>query len=156
MASDILHIKDGYYFDVPKFLWRSNYKEPGEFPAWFLRLDPDFQIWEADRTIQALKVVGIEASKLEGLKEEWSHWQHQNHKNHGWPLWAYVESRLDDVAKKATRWAKSQSQPPRDPVVAYLAEHPEEQYGWVHKLLHDPAVSKSWDAWKRGNASRGR
>ncbi len=79
MASDILHIKDGYYFDVPKFLWRSNYKEPGEFPAWFLRLDPDFQIWEADRTIQALKVVGIEASKLEGLKEEWSHWQHQNH-----------------------------------------------------------------------------
>ena len=144
MASDILHIKDGYYFDVPKFLWRSDYKTPGDFPPWFLRLDPDFQDWEA---------VGIEASKVAGLKSEWSHWQHENHKNHGWPLWAFVESRLDDIAKKATRWAKTQSQAPRDPVVAYLAEHPEEQYGWVHKLLHDPVVSKSWSAWKRGNSS---
>jgi len=36
MASAILHIKDSYYFDVPKFLWRHHYKSVDEVPA-FLR-----------------------------------------------------------------------------------------------------------------------
>jgi F-type H+-transporting ATPase subunit a len=32
MAHEILHIKDSYYFDVPKFLWR--YKNINDVPAW--------------------------------------------------------------------------------------------------------------------------
>jgi F-type H+-transporting ATPase subunit a len=36
MASPILHIKDSYYFDVPKFLWRHNYATREDVPK-FLR-----------------------------------------------------------------------------------------------------------------------
>jgi len=36
MAGAILHIKDAYYFDVPKFLWRHNYTDVSQVPE-FLR-----------------------------------------------------------------------------------------------------------------------
>ncbi len=36
MAGAILHIKDAYYFDVPKFLWRHDYTSVDQVPA-FLR-----------------------------------------------------------------------------------------------------------------------
>lgn len=36
MASPILHVKDSYYFEVPKFLWRYHYTSRDEVPA-FLR-----------------------------------------------------------------------------------------------------------------------
>ncbi len=36
MASAILHIKDAYYFDVPKFMWRHDYTSLDQVPA-FLR-----------------------------------------------------------------------------------------------------------------------
>ena len=36
MAGAILHIKDAYYFDVPKFLWRHDYTNVDQVPA-FLR-----------------------------------------------------------------------------------------------------------------------
>jgi F-type H+-transporting ATPase subunit a len=36
MANPILHIKDSYYFEVPKFLWRHNYASLDEVPK-FLR-----------------------------------------------------------------------------------------------------------------------
>lgn len=39
--SEILHIKDSYYFDVPKFLWRHNYTSLDQVPE-FLRVNhPD-------------------------------------------------------------------------------------------------------------------
>lgn len=38
MADSILHIKDAYYFDVPKFLWRADYQSLDEVPE-FLRDD---------------------------------------------------------------------------------------------------------------------
>ena len=46
MADDILHIKDSYYFEVPRFLWPSHRKSAGEFPSWMVRLDDDYQQWE--------------------------------------------------------------------------------------------------------------
>ncbi len=38
MASDILHIKDAYYFEVPKVLWPANYDNLGEVPGFLLKL----------------------------------------------------------------------------------------------------------------------
>ena len=67
MASDpILHIKDSYYFDVPRTLWRVNYDSPVQIAdqvgAWAVRNDADYQSWEADRIIKALRdVVGDQA-----------------------------------------------------------------------------------------------
>jgi F-type H+-transporting ATPase subunit a len=36
MSSPVLHIKDGYFFEVPKFLWRQHYQSANDVPQ-FLR-----------------------------------------------------------------------------------------------------------------------
>ena len=49
MASPVLHIKDAYFFEVPKVLWPSNRHARADFPEVWIRLDDEFQIWEAER-----------------------------------------------------------------------------------------------------------
>lgn len=153
MASDLLHIKDTYYFDVPKALFRSRKDSIDDFQDWFVRLDPDYQNWEADRVVNGLSLIGLKRTDFEGLIDTWKHWQHEREQNHGWPLWAFIESRVDEIAKKAERWASKQDTRPREPVIAYLAEHPEEEYAWATKLEYDPATKSAWESWKRGNTS---
>ncbi|WP_166828052.1 F0F1 ATP synthase subunit A [Thalassoroseus pseudoceratinae] len=41
MASDLLHIKDSYYFEVPKFLWKPNYQSLDDVPEFLLELHKD-------------------------------------------------------------------------------------------------------------------
>ena len=63
MASATLHIKDSYYFEVPKFLWPADYdgvQGADEFPDFLVRLDQDFLDWQARRVHQ-------QAGELEGL-----------------------------------------------------------------------------------------
>ena len=86
MASDILHIKDSYYFEIPKFMWRSNLEKASAFPKWFVRLDDDFQAWEADPILDGLKEIGVNSDFLAPLKSRWLAWQHTDHKNAAWPL----------------------------------------------------------------------
>ena len=40
MASDILHIKDAYFFEIPHVLWKSNRTAIADFPEHYIRLDP--------------------------------------------------------------------------------------------------------------------
>ncbi len=56
MASDpILHIKDSYYFDVPRKLYRVRYDSPEQIAdhvgPWAVRHDGDYQSGEAERLI---------------------------------------------------------------------------------------------------------
>ena len=53
MADPILHIKDSYYFEVPKLMVRSHFAGKW-FPEVWVRLDDDFQLWEADSLHQQL------------------------------------------------------------------------------------------------------
>ena len=58
MANAILHIKDAYYFDVPKGLWPADYsgmKEGTEdaFPSWLIKLDQGYLDWQAERILAA-------------------------------------------------------------------------------------------------------
>lgn len=66
MASPILHIKDAYYFEVPRGLWRSDRESREEFPEHYIRLDSDYQDWEAARLYDGL----AELSGLEGVPAE--------------------------------------------------------------------------------------
>jgi F-type H+-transporting ATPase subunit a len=61
MASPILHIKDSYYFEIPRSLWRSDRKSFNDFPEYYIRLDPDYQDWEANRLYDSL-------ANIDGLK----------------------------------------------------------------------------------------
>ncbi len=90
MASDILHIKDGYFFEVPRMLWRSHREKATDFPTWYVRLDSDYQSWEADTILAGLSDIGVSPNILSGLKHSWEEWQHQGTKNAGWPLDAYL------------------------------------------------------------------
>lgn len=148
MASDILHIKDSYYFDVPKTFWRSSKEKPSDFPEWFIRLDGDFQQWQAANLVTKLGALGAPADALKSLEHDWLEWQHQGHSSHGWPLWAYLEAEQTKLHNKAKAWAGKLKEMPRDPVVAYLAENNGEPFAWFHNSMQDPTFRDGWNQWK--------
>jgi F-type H+-transporting ATPase subunit a len=79
MSSAILHIKDAYYFEVPKFLWPSDRKSITDFPEHYVRLDPEYQSWEADRIYDEMAASGAfqNVPPKDVLIGEWEHWQHE-------------------------------------------------------------------------------
>ena len=103
MASPTLHIKDSYYFEIPKFLWRCDYKSKSEFPAVWIKNDPQFQDWQAARILKDLpafaKEVGLEVPSGD-LLDSYKHWR-QSGDNFGKPFVAYLEQGLKWIGDKA-------------------------------------------------------
>lgn len=96
--SDILHIKDTYYFEVPKFLYAPKREQPSDFPDWWIRHDADFQKWEAEQLYQPLVQVFGETGGLparEELVHQYEHWKHDDHKNFGKPFERFLEEDQD-------------------------------------------------------------
>lgn len=144
MASDILHIKDGYYFELPKFMWRSNRKSANDFPDWLVRLDSDYQSEEADTIIDGLREMGVAGGNLDHLKHDWEHWQHTSAGNHSWPLDAYLEKLVADVQVRASKWASGKAGNATDSLKAFLAENPQPNVEWFINLKNDPTTAKQW------------
>ena len=115
MASSILHIKDAYYFEVPKALWRVEYAgiKPGSvedggrpFPDWLIRLDQSFLDWQAQRFASDVGSLGVELP--DGWMADYHHWLHEDHANVGKPLAAYIEaSGMVDEELNDPTWAKA-------------------------------------------------
>ena len=100
MANPVLHIKDSYYFEVPKILCPSNFHSLEEFPKVWTRLDPEFQQWEFDRLYDELSAVQQDRHPLTLLPKDvyrkaWHEWVESDHANHGKPFDVYVEEALD-------------------------------------------------------------
>lgn len=95
MGSSILHIKDTYYFEVPRAMARSNRESREDFPEFWIRLDEDYQLWEAERILDGLESAeGIDSSDMparESLLEDYKEWRH-DHKNFAKPLDAFLEN----------------------------------------------------------------
>lgn len=154
MASDILHIKDSYYFEVPKALWRKNYQSPNEFYAaygpWVIRNDEAYQKWEAEQMVQELKTFVVEPGRLEHLVDQWQHWQHASPKRHGRPLDQYLADEMVGLENRAAVWAnrnlKQGSQ--ADPVAEYLKSDAGSNYelGWMHQVISNPESKAQWMA----------
>jgi len=49
MASPVLHIKDGYFFEVPKFLWRQHYQSVSDVPQFLRDAHPHATVEEFNR-----------------------------------------------------------------------------------------------------------
>jgi len=98
MSDPVLHIKDSYYFEVPKFMLPARYKDKSEFPDVWVKNDDQFQKWEASRLHRGLEemaaVKQIEIPGHHELEHQWEHWQHEapNHGNFAKPLDVYLES----------------------------------------------------------------
>ena len=146
MASDLLHIKDGYFFELPTILWRSNRETAREFPAWFIRNDPDYQSYEADYLIGRLAELGVPAAPLATLKEDWHEWQAQAEAHYGWPLDRYLDGRLAQAREEAREWADKTDSNASDPLRAYLAEVPQPQVQWYYNLVQSPELNARWEA----------
>jgi F-type H+-transporting ATPase subunit a len=80
MSSDILHIKDAYYFEVPKFLWRPERKSVKDFPEHYVRLDPEYQAWEASRIYDEMAASGAfqNVPPKDEVISAWDHWRHES------------------------------------------------------------------------------
>jgi F-type H+-transporting ATPase subunit a len=79
MSSAILHIKDAYYFEIPRALWRSDRKTREDFPEHYIRLDPDYQDWEAERLYDGLaKIEGLTGAPPKAdVLAKYEHWRHE-------------------------------------------------------------------------------
>lgn len=92
MASSILHIKDAYYFEVPKFLWPSNREKREDFPEHYIRNDSDYQDWEAKRQYDGLsRIEAIEnVPPFETLFAQYQAWRNE-HENFAKPFDRFLE-----------------------------------------------------------------
>lgn len=129
MANAILHIKDAYYFEVPKFLWpvsRDGAAMPasdGGFPDWLVKLDEGYLNWQGEELCKASDE--LEWSEVEHGYHAWLHGG-TDHENVGKPLAAYLEHEgLMEAGKLESLVAKT------DDVAAYrkyLADHQDAQW----------------------------
>jgi F-type H+-transporting ATPase subunit a len=99
MASPILHIKDSYYFEVPKSVFPVRFAGKddftGPYETW-LRLDPDFQEWEAIRFYERYAALKENPEPRAELLDKYHEWQH-GHGNDGKPFWRFLSESHDQV-----------------------------------------------------------
>ncbi|MAQ89366.1 MAG: ATP synthase F0 subunit A [Rhodopirellula sp.] len=76
MADPALHIKDAYFFEVPKFAFPRSYTKPSEFPSVWLKLDPTVQLAEAE-LLAAEYPVGEKSA--EQSVQAWQDWSPKHH-----------------------------------------------------------------------------
>jgi F-type H+-transporting ATPase subunit a len=113
MANPVLHIKDSYYFEVPKVLCPSNFGSLEEFPAVWVSLDPEFQIWEFERLYGGLQTVKENSVPLslapkDYYQKSWKTWVESDHANHGKPFDVYVEEALDAQVAAWQKWQQAE------------------------------------------------
>ncbi len=148
MASDILHIKDGYFFEIPRILWKSNSEKAKDFPTWFVRLDSDYQSWEADKIVSGLSEIGVDSVDLSGLKKTWEDWQHVGSKSAGWPLDAYLEKEAATAITNATTWATKNAPTATDKYRAYKASNLRPEVDWFIQMQKSPIKLAKWNELK--------
>ena len=112
MANPVLHIKDSYYFEVPKVLCPANFRSLEEFPPVWVSLDPEFQEWEFDRLYHELTLVqelGVPLSlrSKEAYRESWHEWVESDPANHGKPFDVFVEETLEAHVAAWQSWTKT-------------------------------------------------
>lgn len=107
MASAILHIKDSYYFEVPKFLWRSERPAREDFEEFWVKLDPEYQLWEAEQVYEKLVEKEAQMPAWSELKSDYEHWKHADHQNANTPFASYLESQdwfNEQLGKDSCNW----------------------------------------------------
>lgn len=145
MSNIILHIKDSYYFEVPKALWRSKCDSVDALPSWLVRLDSDYQDFEAKKIVSSMEKAGVSGDSLGGLVSDWQAWKHSKPGNSGWPLDAFLESQVAGLHARAAKWSKANAPDASDPLQAYLSENTnKEPYAWFANLSADSGFKSKW------------
>ncbi|UUO08145.1 F0F1 ATP synthase subunit A [Blastopirellula sp. J2-11] len=135
MASDpILHIKDSYYFEVPSWLAPSHRESLQDFPDVWIRLDPAYQLWEANLVHAKLTELSKGVPSESDFIHNWEHWQHEPG-NHGKPVRRYLKELAEEKTKEdkpANPWADSW---PEAQQLVTVAEYRETAKPWSPKKI---------------------
>jgi len=146
MASPVLHIKDSYYFEVPKFLWPARYESKSEFPDVWVKLDPDFQLWEAQRLHGELAQLA-DAPAWESLAHDYLAFR-EGHDGFGKPLDRMLEESAQRSQAGYQRWLKADSSRAGTSFEKYL-ETTNQPYAWFSREVSNPAFLQKWDEAKQ-------
>jgi len=113
MSADaiLLHIKDSYYFEVPKWMWKHKHESHDQFPDVWVKLDPEFQAWQAHEVYHELEQEhpGDTLPSEHDFTHNYEHWKHQPG-NHGKLVKYYLRdlaSQTDDEGNLVNPWAES-------------------------------------------------
>lgn len=145
MASAVLHIKDSYYFEVPKGLLPRHYASKADFPTLWVQLDPQFQTWEADRLYDEFAKLYPGVGPKEALLEEYEAWKHQDHANEGKPFDRFLEQHAkyaDWFANQSAqsgasqRWEAAKERAGGDDAVAVFKKIDHAEWNWSHSKIH--------------------
>lgn len=145
MASPVLHIKDAYFFEVPKILWPSHRASRADFPDVWIRLDPDFQLWEAERLLgerAALRTEIGDVPPWPELRAAYLEWNH-DHANFGRPFDAMLE---EAHAATQRQYAAAHPDQPVAEGQAFqgwlAATRP--PYAWFSRWRSQPQAAAEW------------
>jgi F-type H+-transporting ATPase subunit a len=141
MASPVLHIKDSYYFDVPKFLWPAHHQSKAEFPDVWVKLDPDFQLWEAERLHGDLAQVA-DAPSWPELRDEYLAFG-QEPTGFGKPLDTMLEEHDQQLRAEYKQWVKAEPTRSETSFDQYLQTTPQ-PYAWFSRQLEAPGFRQQW------------
>ncbi len=104
MADPVLHIKDSYYFEVPKLLYPYDYGGRRQFPDVWISLDPEFQDWEFQRLYRELSAVDAGLPPQDQTQHEWHEWRHHDHANFAKPYDVFLEEEYQAHVAKFNEW----------------------------------------------------
>ena len=104
MSDPVLHIKDSFFFEVPKVLAPAAYKSRAEFPDVWISLDPDFQDWEFHRLYHALEGQKTELPSEETAHHDWHEWVHGDHANFAKPFDEFLEYKYREHLAQYRQW----------------------------------------------------
>ena len=137
MASSILHVKNSYYFDVPKALWRADYQSMEEFPEVWIRLDPEFQLWEARRLHAALQQP-IAVPPWPELRDAYLSWRGEPG-NFAKPLHRMLQEQYEQSRREYRHWLREADREDRS-FEAYL-QQVDPPHAWFSRAMAERAVT---------------
>lgn len=146
MASSVLHIKDAYYFEVPKALWPADHRRVADFPDVWVRLDPQFQMWEAERLYGEL-AKSVDVPPWEELLHEFEAWRQQP-ENFAKPLDRMLDEQYQASQHAYRQWRKESPQRAETSFTEYL-EQSDEPYIWFSRELAEGRLADSWQTIRR-------
>jgi F-type H+-transporting ATPase subunit a len=108
MADPILHIKDGYFFEVPKVLWKRDFKSKDDVykvsPTW-VELDGQYQDYEFHEQYHALEHdFKVTLPPEKEAHDDWHHWAHGDHAHHGKPFDEFLEAKYEAKKAEFAKW----------------------------------------------------
>lgn len=146
MASAILHIKDTYYFEVPKSLRPVRFTSKSDFVDYggglWMKLDDQFQLYEAEILYNGdggdhpgYKDLRRDAMSFDELRAKYTDWKH-DHANAGKPFDRFLEEEHDVEwfstlsAQKQLTWESTKHYAGSVEIREQFARNVEPQWAW--------------------------